>query len=101
MYILDDLYWGNINPTEKMVKENSEYRKLQKKSVALSERLRETLNREQKEVVKEQERVQIEIMSIMEEDAFISGFRIGARVMMDVLGKYESQFVPMIECKGM
>ncbi len=101
MYILDDMYWGNITPTEKTVKENSRYRKLQKQNGELEEMLRETLTQEQKNILKEQELLWGEMMSIMEEDMFISGFRLGARVILDVLGKYDSQFVPMVECKGM
>ena len=101
MYILDDLYWGNITPTEKKVKENSRYRKLQKQNGELDTRLRETLTQEQKSIIKEQEMLWGEMMSIMEQDMFIIGFRVGARVILDVLGKYDSQFVPMVECKGM
>jgi len=101
MYILDDLYWGHIVPTDKIVKENSEYRRLQKRNVELDQMLREHLNQEQKDIMKELEQTQVGMMSIMEQDMFIGGFRLGARVILDVLGKYDSQFVPMVECKGM
>ena len=101
MYILDDLYWGNIVPTDKTVKENSEYRMLQKKDGELDKRLRETLTQEQKDIMKEQELIRVEMMSMTEQDMFISGFRIGARMVLDVLGKYDSSFEPIVECKGM
>jgi len=69
--------------------------------VELDQMLREHLNQEQKDIMKELEQTQVGMMSIMEQDMFIGGFRLGARVILDVLGKYDSQFVPMVECKGM
>ena len=101
MYVLEDLCWGNVAPMDKVVREGSEYRRLQKKDTELGRKLRETLGREQKDILKEQEEVQTSMMAIMEQDVFICGFRLGARVILDVLGKYESQFVPMAECEEM
>ena len=101
MYVLEDLCWGNVAPMDKVVREGSEYRRLQKKEGELGAKLWETLGRKQRDILKEQEEVQTSMMAIMEQDVFISGFRLGARVILDVLGKYESQFVPMAECEEM
>lgn len=38
------------------------------------------------------EELQYKLFNISEQDAFIVGFRLGARIILDVIGEYKGQF---------
>ena len=97
MYILEDLWYGNVAPAERMIRKGSRYSKLQKQLVAAEDALREVLSSDGKNIYEEICRKQTEMAQIAECDSFIRGVRIGARLALDIMEDYPSQLPSMSE----
>ena len=91
MTILENLWYGNISPSERTVQKNSEYAKLSKESLACEDRFIQELSVEGRQAYDEHMRIQMALAGIDECDSFICGFRLGARMILEVLGTYDSQ----------
>ena len=91
MYLLEELWYGNVNPNERYNRPNSEYAKLIKESADCLKRLEEELTPEASNLLEEFCNIQARAAGISEEDTFIRGVRIGARFILDVVGDYRSQ----------
>ena len=91
MYLLEELWYGNVNPNERYNRPNSEYAKLIKESADCLKRLEEKLTPEASKLLDEFCNIQARAAGISEEDTFIRGVRIGARFILDVVGDYRSQ----------
>jgi len=87
--IIDDLYLGNINPGEFTRIKHAEYRRLQKKLAGLEERLTESLPPEQKKLFEEFVDADCSASDIEVRARFADGFRLGAKLMLDVLAGVE------------
>ena len=85
MNTIQDLYYGRISPYEMSISATPEYQKLK----ALADRnegvLREILSDEQKELLEKLTVCMTDISSISERDMFIAGFRLGMKMMIDVM----------------
>lgn len=92
MYILNDLWRGNISPCEKFICSDSEYMKLFTKYVKDAEQIRKALSPEKQEKYDEIEELRLKLTDISEQDSFIVGFRLGARLILDIVGEYKRQF---------
>ncbi len=86
MEILEDLYYGNIAPFERTVRRSKEYNKLMELLVRHEETLNAGLTDEQKEILKKYRDCQSELSGISEVDAFITGFELGVKLMLEVTG---------------
>ena len=91
MYILEDLWNGNITPSERMIRTGSQYAQLQKQLVAAEEDFRKELSPEGKAAYDTFCRKQAELSEISECDCFIRGVRVGARLLLDIVADYPSQ----------
>lgn len=83
---------GNISPSERFVRSGSEYKKIAGKLSDEMDRLMEMISPEakvQKEIV---DNLQTDLTMLSNEDIFIYAFRLGAKLMLDVLGEYKGQF---------
>ena len=92
MFVLQELWRGNITPSERFVQAGSEYKKIAGKLSDEMDRLMEMISPEakvQKEIV---DNLQTDLTMLSNEDIFIYAFRMGARLMLDVLGEYKGQF---------
>ena len=92
MFVLEELWRGNISPAERFVRTGSEYKKIAGKLSDEMDRLMEMISPEakvQKEIV---DNLQTDLTMLSNEDIFIYAFRMGARLMLDVLGEYKGQF---------
>lgn len=95
MFVLQELWRGNITPSERFVRSGSEYKKIAGKlsdEMDEMDRLMEMISPEakvQKEIV---DNLQTDLTMLSNEDIFIYAFRMGARLMLDVLGEYKGQF---------
>lgn len=85
MRVLSDLWYGNIAPNERTIPRNGEYRKLLQTLSNLREQIRTTLSPEHRQLLDEYEGIYTAINAQSEEDAFIIGFRLGAKIMLEVL----------------
>ena len=91
MYILDELWNGNITPSERVIRTGSQYAQLQKQLVAAEDDFRKELSLEGKAAYDTFCRKQAELSEISECDCFIRGVRIGARLLLDIVADYPSQ----------
>lgn len=91
MYILEDLWNGDIIPSERVIRTGSQYAQLQKQLVAAEEDFRKELSTEGKKAYEEFCRKQAELSEISECDCFIRGVRVGARLLLDIVADYPSQ----------
>ena len=91
MYILEDLWNGNVAPADRVIRAGSEYAQLQKQLVAAEEDFRKELSPDGKAAYDTFCRKQAELSEISECDCFIRGVRIGARLLLDIVADYPSQ----------
>ena len=91
MYILEDLWNGNVAPADRVIRAGSEYAQLQKQLVAAEEDFRKELSPEGKNAYDTFCRKQAELSEISECDCFIRGVRVGARLLLDIVADYPSQ----------
>lgn len=91
MYILEDLWNGDITPSERVIRTGSQYAQLQKQLVAAEEDFRKELSPAGKAAYDTFCRKQAELSEISECDCFIRGVRVGARLLLDIVADYPSQ----------
>ena len=97
MYLLDNLWRGNISPSERFVRRNSEYSKISEKFCDEMEAFMATLSPEAKRQMESVEDLRISLSVIHDEDLFIYAFRMGAQMILDVVGTYKSPFYDITE----
>ena len=85
MNTIQDLYYGRISPYEMSISTAPEYQKLKTLADKNQDLLRETLSDEQKELLDKLTECITDISSISERDMFIAGFRLGMKLMIDVM----------------
>ena len=85
MNTIQDLYYGRISPYEMSISTAPEYQKLKALADQHEDLLRETLSYEQKELLEKLIETVTDISSISERDMFIAGFRLGMKLMIDVM----------------
>lgn len=90
MSILEELYHGNINPSELHIKKGSEYQKVSKQFAEKAEKLLVSLNKEEAALFESILDDHTSLSYISEKDRFAEGFRIGALLMWEIMN-YESQ----------
>ena len=85
MNTIQDLYYGRISPYEMSISTAPEYQKLKALADKNEDMLRKTLSDEQKELLDKLTECITDISSISERDMFINGFRLGMKLMIDVM----------------
>ena len=85
MNTIQDLYYGRISPYEISISSAPEYQKLKALAAQHEDLLRESLSDEQKKLLEKLIECITDISSISERDMFITGFRLGMKVMIDVM----------------
>ena len=85
MNTIQDLYYGRISPYEMNISAAPEYQKLKALADQHEDLLRESLSDEQKELLGKLIESITDISSISERDMFIAGFRLGMKLMIDVM----------------
>ena len=85
MNTIQDLYYGRISPYEMSISTAPEYQKLKALADKNEDLLKESLSQEQKELLGKLIESVTDISSISERDMFIAGFRLGMKLMIDVM----------------
>ena len=85
MQILEDLYIGNVRPGERMFKRNSQYAKALDETVKAGDTLTASLSDEQKEFFEDYMTAQREVNVLTDCETFCYVFKVGAKIMLDVL----------------
>ena len=89
MYILEDLYTGNVRPGERSFKQNSQYSRALAQAVESGDALIKSLTEEQKKLFEAYMDAQREVNILTDCETFIYSFKLGAKLMLDVLGNGE------------
>jgi glutamyl/glutaminyl-tRNA synthetase len=85
MLILEDLYLGDVRPSERSFKRNTQYAKALDDLVKAGDALTDTLTEKQKEMFEDYMTAQREVSVLTDCETFIYAFRLAARTMIDVL----------------
>ena len=85
MLILEDLYLGDVRPSERSFKRNTQYSKALDKVVRAGDALTDTLTEKQKETFEDYMTAQREVSVLTDCETFIYSFRLAAKIMIDVL----------------
>lgn len=92
MSAIKNLYYGNIEPCDLFVKKDSKYQQLSNKLVELEDAFLETLNDSEKVLYEQIWDHRGKQECIIEEDLFSEGFRLGAKLMLEILTEPDRQF---------
>ena len=85
MQVLEDLYVGEIRPSERSFKKNSQYARALDEVVRAGDALTDMLSEGQKAQFEEYMSAQREVTVLTDCETFCYAFKLGARIMMDVL----------------
>ena len=83
MTLLEDLWYGNVNPNEAILTENKRYKHLLSLMGRNRDELAETLTDKQQETLEKYDEAMNEMHSLAEVEAFSYGFRLGVRLMIE------------------
>ena len=82
---IKELFYGNIYPSERCGNNNAEIKALAKKLSEKRELLCKKLTEEQKEMLEEYDEISCELHSIFNEQFFVDGFSLGARLIKEAI----------------
>lgn len=85
MTTLEDLYYGNISPHERYIKQGTMIDNLVKLMCKNEEGLTTTLTEQQKEMFEKYKDCQNELSGLTEREAFTDGFILATRIMVEVM----------------
>lgn len=85
MNILEELYYGNVFPTEKCAKLDEQTKELLSLQNRNEEKLMSTLTDEQKETYEKFKDCSREFHEISERQLFIIGFKLGAKIVIEAM----------------
>ena len=85
MDAIRELFYGNIHPYERDVSKDSEGDKLNKLIIRHDAALKATLNEQEVEILEKLKDALTEQSSLCECEGFVSGFRLGVRLMAEAL----------------
>ena len=85
MLILEDLYVGDVRPNERSFKRNSQYAEALDELVKVGDELTAKLNEEEKELFEDFMDAQREVTVLTDCETFCFAFKLGAKIMMDIL----------------
>ena len=87
MDILEELWYGNVNPMEAShIEANSEYKEALQLVNRNTERLKDTLTKEQLDLLLRYSESRNELSNITELDAFKTGFKLGVGFVIASIG---------------
>ena len=85
MRVLEELWYGNVTPGEREVEKGGRMWNLGRLILQNEEELEPLLSEKAKEVLEKLRDNQTELNGINECEIFVCGFRLGARIMLEVL----------------
>lgn len=87
MKILQDLWNGNLAPSEKVERTDPQYLHIREEQVEQNERLWQMLSKEQRELFESIQSEHDKLIWMELEDAFIKGFQLGGQFILAIIGK--------------
>ena len=93
--ILEDLYYGNISPSERRVRPGSPAQKAMQKRDEIETKLNVSLSDEQKAEFSRYLEIGAEVLDSCCLDSFITGFRLGARFAHEIFVGTDAPFAEL------
>ena len=90
MFVLEQLWKGEVRPSERCFREDGRYAQLMHEANRIENVFYQELSAAGKKVYKDHYDLQLQMLDISEQDAFIKGALFGARFMLDVISEYQS-----------
>ena len=91
MRLLEEFWYGNIEPTEYDISSCKEYKKLQELICRNEEKLKATMTDEQKELFEKYPECVREFQTITDCLIFQNSFKLGARLMVEVMEEQQNR----------
>lgn len=85
MKIIEELWYDGLHPSETKLHSDSSYRKHLEAVIKNDEKLRSMLSDEAKEVFEKFDESKEEMAAIDRSKIFTAGFRLGAKIMLEVM----------------
>ena len=98
MYVLDALWRGEITPSDRGYRKGSPYAQMVRQTNESEDAFYEELSAVGKKAYEVYCDQQGQLDDVKDCDSFIRGFRLGARMILDVVGDYNS---PMLQINEM
>lgn len=89
---IKSLWMGELHPGDRFFRKDSPYHSLSAKKMELTNKLLETLSDSEKKIFENIMDVTDEMNIISEEDVFITAFQLGAKLILETVTEYNSQF---------
>lgn len=86
MRILKDLFYGNVSPLEQRGPCSRQMEKTLRKINEMDEKLQAILSEEQRDIFEKFKTHSDERVCLAEQDMFIEGFKLGARMTFEIMG---------------
>ena len=83
MKVIENLFYGNICPSEKVLTHGSKYSHLLQLAVKNEEKLHSILSPQQTEQFEKLKECIIDMNNISEKEAFVDGFRLGVQLIAE------------------
>ena len=90
MKILEELWYGRINPSQRTQPEDKSDSELTEQIVEKEDELDSLLSDKAKEILEQMRDKQLDLSTSNERKAFISGFRLGARIMLETMDESDT-----------
>lgn len=100
MTILENLWFGNIAPVDRKLTRGSEVKKILEAVTANEDIFTAELSAEGQRAYTEYDKLISKISEISECDAFGKGFRLGARLMLEILSEENTQMPTIVDGMG-
>ena len=89
MKILEELWYDKVNPSQRMQPDDKSSSELTEQIVKKEDELAPLLSDKANEILEQMREKQLDLSTSNELKAFISGFRLGARIMLEVMDETE------------
>ena len=90
MKILEELWHGRINPSQRTQPDDKSSSELTDQIVEKEDELAALLSDEAKEILEQIREKQLDLSTSNEKKAFVSGFKLGARIILEVMDETDS-----------
>ena len=97
MYVLEQLWREGLSPNEKYTRRGGEYHNILLRLCDAEDSLAEELSAKGKSHFETYRDAQIDLAAVAEREVFIEAFRLGARLVLDIVGEYQGNFQPATE----
>ena len=92
MFILESLWRDGLTPNEKYTRKGSEYHRLLEELCDEEDKITAELSEDGKKSFTAYREAQSKLSAISEQEVFIEAVRLGARLILDIIGDYRGCF---------